>query len=314
MIHYIDQTSERDHHMVFNSSILKMLIEIYPNEPIVSHGIFSNQESTRELLSEEELKNITFQTIEYKKSPSDNKFVKALYYLVKERKRKKLFKELLKNTNDTDLIFLSITTFTSFAVFKKLKSKFPVPTIAVLHGDLDYVYNGKTSIEKMIGSSYKKVFKTPAPNFFYLLLNKISKEKVVYDGYLQAEEVLEIDHPYNMKDLKVPVRSIDEDKRIVFGHIGSMEVERKNSHYLYKIAEKFKEKISDNKASFQAIGLITPGIIPFKNEWVEEAVGNKEENKPDYLSREAYEFKLSELHYSLFFMISLNMFSELVVL
>lgn len=301
MIHYIDQTSERDHHMVFNSSILKMLLEMYPGEQIVSHGIFSNQESTRKLLSEVELKNISFRTIDYVKAPSENKLIKALFYIKKEKKRKKMFKDILLTSSEKDLIFLSITTFTSFIAFKKLKSKFQVPTIAVLHGDLDFVYNAKTKIEKLIKASYKKVFRTKAPNFQYLLLNKISKQYVVRDGYLKAEEILEIDHPYNMLESDVLKENIFNYTSLSFGHIGSMEVERKNSHYIYTLAAKLKQEIEAKMVSFRAIGLITPDILPYKNNWVEEEVGNKQSNKPDYLSREDYESKLAALNYSLFF-------------
>lgn len=301
MIHYIDQTSERDHHMVFNSSILKMLMEMYPGEAIVYHGILSNQQSTKQLLSPEELEKIAFKSIEYTKAVSQNKFFKVLNYIRKEKKRKKMFKELLLNTTEKDIIFLSITTFTSFSVFKKLKSKFSVPTIAVLHGDLDFVYNAKTKTEKLIGSSYKKVFKTIAPNFYYLILNKISKRYVVNDGYIKENEIFEINHPYNMIESEVVPKDSLNKNTYSFGHIGSMEVERKNSHFLYQLAEKCKQYVVDKKASFQVIGLITPSILPYKNKWVEEMVGNKQADKPDYLSREEYESKLALLDYSLFF-------------
>lgn len=301
MIHYIDQTSERDHHMVFNSSILKMLMIMYPNEEIICHGIVSNQESTKQLLDSEELKKITFKSIEYSKPLSENKFFKILNYIRKEKKRKRHFKELLLTTTEKDLIFLSITTFTSFAVFKKLKAEFVVPTIAVLHGDLDFVYNAKTRVEKLIGSSYKKVFKTKAPNFYYLILNKISKAYVVNDGYLKQDEIFEINHPYNMMDKVATQKNIFNNASYSFGHIGSMEVERKNSHFLYRLAETCQQYVAEKKVSFQAIGLITPSILSFKNKWVEEMVGNKQADKPDYLSREAYEAKLALLDYSMFF-------------
>mgnify|MGYP000397758725 FL=1 len=41
-IFFIDQTSEQDHHMVFNASIIKILQNIY-NENIDYYGIESNQ-------------------------------------------------------------------------------------------------------------------------------------------------------------------------------------------------------------------------------------------------------------------------------
>ncbi len=301
MIHFIDQTSERDHHMVFNSSILKILLKMYPSEKIISHGNASNHKSIKELLSDDEVRNITFKPILYTKSISEAKVVKGLNYIVKENKRRLVFKEILSNASANDLVFLSITTFSSFFVFKRLKAKSNVPTIAVLHGDLDFVYNANDKVEKLIGATYKKVFNTFAPNFHYLLLNKISKEYLMQDGFLKREEILEIDHPHNMLAVDVTEKEIAGNTVFSFGHIGSMEVERKNSHYIYELAEKFSAEITQKKVSFQVIGLITSSVIPYKNKWVEEMTGNLKENKPDYLSREQYESKLQKLDYSLFF-------------
>jgi len=301
MIHFIDQTSERDHHMVFNSSILKILLKMYPSEKIISHGNASNHKSIKELLSDDEVRNITFKPILYTKSISEAKVVKGLNYIVKENRRRLVFKEILSNASANDLVFLSITTFSSFFVFKRLKAKSNVPTIAVLHGDLDFVYNANDKVEKLIGATYKKVFNTFAPNFHYLLLNKISKEYLMQDGFLKREEILEIDHPHNMLAVDVTEKEIAGNTVFSFGHIGSMEVERKNSHYIYELAEKFSAEITQKKVSFQVIGLITSSVIPYKNKWVEEMTGNLKENKPDYLSREQYESKLQKLDYSLFF-------------
>lgn len=301
MIHFIDQTSERDHHMVFNSSILKILLKMYPLEKITSHGNASNHKSIKELLNDNEVKNITFKPIIYTKSKSDSKVLKGLNYIVKENRRRLVFKEILSNASENDLVFLSITTFSSFYVFKRLKAKFKVPTIAVLHGDLDFVYNANGRIEKLIGATYKKIFGTFAPNFYYLLLNKISKDYLMQDGFLKREEILEIDHPYNMLAVDTTEKEIANNSIFSFGHIGSMEVMRKNSHYIYQLAEKCSAEIAENKVSFQVIGLTTPSVIPYKNKWVTEMTGNLKENKPDYLSREDYESKLQKLDYSLFF-------------
>lgn len=301
MIHFIDQTSERDHHMVFNSSILKILLKMYPSEKITSHGSASNHKSIKELLSDNERKSITFDPIFYTKSKSEGKLLKGLNYIVKENRRRLMFKEVLSNASENDLVFVSVTTFSSLYVFKRLKAKFLVPTILVLHGDLDFVYNSNSKLEKLIGATYKKVFNTFAPNFYYLLLNKISKEYLMQDGFLKREEILEINHPHNMLNVDVTEKEIAENGVFSFGHIGSMEVERKNSHYIYQLAEKFSAEITENKVSFQVIGLITSSIIPYKNKWVSEMAGNAKEDKPDYLSREDYESKLQKLDYSLFF-------------
>lgn len=301
MLHFIDQTSVGDHHMVFNASIIKILLIMYPADRIMLHGITSNHKSVLEFLSDKESERIVFRPIEYTKPLSNNIFFKAINYLRKERKRKAHFRELLNEVPNTDLVFLSITTYTCFYYFKKMKVKFEVPVIACLHGDLDFVFNANGRLEEHNATIYKKIFKINAVNFRYLLLNKIAKPILVKKGLLKSEEVLEIEHPYS--DLGHQI--IDKNISILplkLAHIGSMEVKRKNSHYIYKLAQiLFDEGIQKDKLLFQTIGLITPSVTLYKNNIVEEVVGNEKESKPKYLSRQNYEKALSDVNYTLFF-------------
>ena len=239
MIHFIDQTSEKNHHAVFNSSCIKMLQLIYPNQAITHHGIQSNQLKTAELLSENELKQVIFNPILNPKVSSSNKFVRFLNLIKKERIRYKMFNTILKTSAKSDLIFHSITTFTAFYGLKKLKTKFETPVIATLHGDLDFLYNATNKLEKLVAFVYKKIFTLKTSNFYYLLLNKISKSELIKSGYLNKNEIIEINHPYNLLNNEFYIKSLKSEIPVTFGHIGSMEVARKSSHLIYELASKF---------------------------------------------------------------------------
>ncbi|MGQ2138901.1 hypothetical protein ACT724_06225 [Ornithobacterium rhinotracheale] len=298
-IYFIDQTSEFDHHMVFNASMLKILCKIFPQAKIYHCGLPSNIESVKTLLSPEEQDRITPEFIPHKKV-SGGILKKGLNYLRKERYRYHHFKSILKRTTENDWIVLSITTFTSFLWFKRLKRNYQTPTIAVLHGDVDYIYKGTTKIHKINAWAHKKIFKTKAPNFYYLTLNKIEKAILVKDGYLKESEILEIEHPFLNLEKQEP-RDIP-NKPLTIGHIGSMEIERKNSHYLFKLAEYCKNLIESNKVYFKSVGLLSNSLTPYLNDYVELMVGNSNAEGPlKYLSRIDYENGLESLDYVIFF-------------
>jgi hypothetical protein len=230
-----------------------------------------------------------------------SKFLKALNYIRKEFIRLSMFRNILKQTGDNDLIFLSITTFTAFAMFKFIKQFYPAKVIAVLHGDIDFIYFPNSKIERINASVHKWIFRKKLPTFRYLLLNKIAKKTLVKDGYLNEDEVYEIDHPFTFLKNDFALRGLESVRPLKIGHIGSMEVERKNSHYIYELAEKFKTEIGEGKLQFRVAGLITPGVLKYNNEWVHEVVGNQNPDKPQYLTRAQYEQELGLLDYCIFF-------------
>ena len=183
-----------------------------------------------------------------------------------------------------------------------MKKYYDTNVIVTLHGEMDFIYQYKNSIEKFNGWIHKQIFKSKAPNFFYLVLNKIAKKKLVSDGYLNENEIIEINHPFSTLTLPVTKQyEFNLSIPIFFGHIGSMEIEHKNSPAFYYLAQKFNNEIVEKKAVFRAIGLITPEMLPFKNQWVDEVVGNTKPDKPDYLSRIEYENNVNKLDFSLFF-------------
>ncbi|MRI62411.1 hypothetical protein EDM00_00160 [Ornithobacterium rhinotracheale] len=297
-IFFIDQTSEFDHHMVFNASMLKILCQIFPDANIYHCGLPSNIKSVRTLLSPEEQDRIIPEFIPHKKV-SGGILKKGLNYLRKEKYRYNHFKKVLNRTTENDWIVLSITTFTSFLWFKRLKRNYQTPTIAVLHGEVSFIYKSYNFLEKVDAWVHKKIFKTKAPNFYYLTLNKIEKAILVKDGYLKESEIFEINHPYLNLEESFPENPLSLPIRI--GHIGSLVAHTKNSHMLFELAEKCKHLVEQDKIIFDAVGLLTPEMKPYLNDWVQLYVGNKDLSKPQYLSREDYETALSNLNYAIFF-------------
>ncbi|MDB9874304.1 hypothetical protein OAC97_03505 [Flavobacteriaceae bacterium] len=297
-IFFIDQTSEQDHHMVFNASIIKILQNIY-NENIDYYGIESNKKSVFELLSAEQQKTIVFHELVYSEPFKNSTVFKFINYLKKEKHRHSSFKNILKNTTQKDIIFLSITTFTSFLLFKFLKKKHSCNVVAFLHGDIDFLYNSNTSFEKLNKWAHQLIFKIQADGFYYCVLNKISKEILVKDGFLNTKELMHINHPVEVINKRL--RNNFLKKTLVIGHIGSLELKRKHSHLLYKLATDFKREIKSDVISFNAIGLSTLSMLAYKNEFVNDLVGKEPSGKPKYLNRITFENELLKLHFAIFF-------------
>ena len=155
-IHYIDQTSEKGHHMVFNSSMIKVLQICFPQHHLLYWGIDSNQQATLELLDTKNKLNCTLKTLHYKNTKRSFVGVKLLFFLNKEIKRAKNFHSILKQASPNDTLFLSITTFSSFLVFKYLHYFNPKPTVAVLHGDIDFFYLFSLKMEILNVLIYKQ--------------------------------------------------------------------------------------------------------------------------------------------------------------
>ena len=87
----------------------------------------------------------------------------------------------------------------------------------------------------------------------------------------------------------------------MIGHIGSLELKRKHSHLLYKLATDFKREIKSDVISFKAIGLSTLSMMAYKNEFVDDLLGNESSGKPKYLDRTTFENELLKLHFAIFF-------------
>jgi hypothetical protein len=295
---FIDQTSEFDHHMVFNACIIKILLNVFKSK-VDYYSVSSSKQSVYQLFSIEQKDLISFYSLKYSKPIKDNILYKIYNYLKKERLRYNSFKRILNNSKDDDIIFLSITTFTSFLAFKILKKKHNQNVVTFLHGDIDFLYNSKGFLEKLNGFSHKLIFKIKARNFYFCVLNKIAKERLVFDGFLTSNELLEINHPVESKNKVKNKRGLE--KQLVLGHIGSLELERKNSHLFYKLALSFYKEIDKKDIFFRAIGLSTPSMKPFKNRFVQDIVGNNSDDSPKYLDRNTYETSLLELDYALFF-------------
>jgi hypothetical protein len=122
-------------------------------------------------------------------------------------------------------------------------------------------------------------------------LDKVIKGNLVKSGFLKKEEIIAIPHPYiykfpeNQNQYTVPFK---------IGHIGVASVE-KQTFYLFKIAENFKNSIERNQIEFSLIGRNENIVEKDLNDLVTGA------DNREMLSRKDFEAGVNNLHYSIFF-------------
>lgn len=298
-IYFIDQTSEGEHHMVFNAALIEIWSKIYPETHIKYWGVHSSQIAVNKLLSKQVQQKVQYNIIRYIPSPTKYKLIKLFFFILKELKRYLNFCTIFIKSSKQDIICLSITTFSSFFVFKLLSFFFNRDIYAVLHGDIDFIYKSTNRYQKINALTYKMIFLLKNKQFKYIVLNKICKKELVKDNYLNFDEVIEMNHPYFFKNNTT--KQINFKKPIIFAHNGSMEVERKNSHFIFFIAKQLKEPVIQNDIAFKSIGLANKQIDAYKNEFVELELGTNNGILPPYLPRETYEIELIKVHFLLFF-------------
>lgn len=298
MVHIVDLGSTGSNHLLFNISMIKVLIEVFPFENFTFYAEREHQNLVSTYFTSAEREKFSFRQIA-SNPKSSSRIGKTINGLWRTTKDSLFFTRLLWNVSkaSSDVIFLCTAHALSFLSLKYLKKLYPkVKVISTLHGETEYLYYAKNKWEKDMSYLYTRIFQCKSPNFIYLTLNKISKRTLIADGYLTSEEVMEIDHPYIYSDL-VATNTSQENSVVTIGHVGSLGV-RKNAHLIYELAAKFQNQIDPNKPCFWAIGPIEDNALPFKNQFVTDFVS---QTPGQYISRDTFEKKIRKIDYAIFF-------------
>lgn len=295
MIYIIDRSSVGDIHVMFNAAMIKVFLSAYPESQIIFIGEEKHIDYVKLKLGTELSNKVQFQIESIIKSTGTG-FTKVKQWIQKMwadyRFMNRIFKEAERKK--ALIYFCSIPPISLRFLIIASKKNNAVKVINTLHGELETVFESKNKREEMIGNMYRQLFKQSRGNLYHLLLNKISKQPLIEKGFLKENSILEITHPYFYQHKGSTHSKIADTLKL--GHVGSLGI-RKNGQLLYALAEKFRTQINDQTISFSAIGIIEPNVIPYKNEYVKDFASNGAQ----YLDRNIFEQKISELDYALFF-------------
>jgi len=299
MIYIVDRFVEGYLHVLANVNTLKILDILCPGQPKIFIAEKSHSFLVQKQLGENKIQNLSFEC--YNAFSSKRSMLVQLARIIRRILSDLLFfwnllRLARKDTNS--FIFVTHIYPLSLVFLKVLKLFFPkVRIILTVHGEIEYLFYGKSIYEKFIGKLYAFSFRIKTAGFYYLFLTNVSKQILLRNKKLRINEILTIILPTltkfvpENKDIKYP-----QDK-ILISHIGSAG-KRKNTNFLYEIACDFKAEVKLNKVGFSIIGPIEENIKPFMNEYVLNFV-NGQVNKS--LDRNTFDLETEKIHYSIFF-------------
>lgn len=262
MLLFAELQMQGDKHVNVNSGLLNIISKSFPNETIhiVCDDIHFN-EISKYILNSRFLELRLFKytgTKELNKIFTFNKVLRECILIIR------LF-HFAKVNNVNTIFFTSIFPFT--AIFLNLYSFFYDKKIIVaLHGDLGVLklksnkfttYIFKQSIIHFLKHRSKKI-----RLLFYgkTIVNELSKINIIY---IKQNDIC-IDHPYNYS---FNLNNVNNNSTIVISNIGTGII-NKNSQYIFEIANRFKNSITNNQLEFKQIGNISKDVLNFKNDYV----------------------------------------------
>jgi len=299
MIFIVDRFVEEHSHVLANVNTVKILNLIFPNQSKIFIAEELHSKLVQNYFEKEEYNKIEFQNYKNSKFATNNIFVQFFRVFCRTFNDIVFFLNLfrsLKNNIDS-IVFLTHIYPVSLPFVLICKKFYPkTKLIITIHGEIEYLFYGKSRYEKLIGKIYDCAFNIKAKNVCYLFLTKISKKILMDSGKLKNNEIITIILPtllnndafLDQSQLNYPIR---------IGHIGSAG-KRKNVDLLFEIGADLKDEIKNRNLILSAIGPIEENLKSYINDYVVNFVNGKVNV---HLERETFNNEIKKIHYSVFF-------------
>lgn len=284
MVYFVELSKGNEAHSSLNYSMIKVLSSKYN-----SLKIFASVPHFKAIgLKDEDLENVIYHKLRVVEGNWTSWPAKVAI------ESYNAFKIFYRARNDNvQLVYIS-SVFPISQLFIKIIKKF-FPTIRViigLHGEMEFLKRDKSTKLKLLGWFLKSSFKLSCDNLKYLVFGDVIKENLKVYTFLNQEQLISIDHPY---DYRVNKSSFEvKFDCLKLGTIGIGSV-NKRTHNLFLLSNFFKREVFLNKICFNLIGTMRPDLERFVNPYVKTNGYNM------ILSKEEFENQISGLHYSLFF-------------
>ena len=282
VIYAYDLCMTGTNHVYFNSAMLNMLAKLY-----TCRIVFYGEKEHIHLVSQ----LVTFSRIEYRPLPITNYLgakillsdFNAIRWYRKSWKRNDISK-------DDFVIFLNRLPFTMlYANYLNLLEKKKI--INILHGELEYLVNGKLKgLTRYYYRVFKWAYKLSSKQSTYVFLGYSIKETVLNHGLkFPNSKLICIDHPYGYDAVRNDNNLLG--KEICVSNIGTAAV-RKNTYLMPELKNSLNNR--NDRIKLMVIGTVEEGL----QRDFEKAGILYNKNKA---SKESYEKQISETHYSLSF-------------
>jgi hypothetical protein len=283
MIVVLELNQAGESHVVVNSALLNIIGKIFndrlcffsekEHSYLVQQSF--NDDANIECYPYKQIKNFKFFLI--KEIVSFFKLLQILFFTGRKKVK---------------LLFITSITPPSLFFLKLLLPLFGCKIIVTLHGELEFLRENKKGFWKCWGWILKVALRLRSKSDLkYLVFGGIIKSNLLQTVKLNPDNILVIDHPFIYNDISN--KTVDTGN-IKLGIVGVASV-HKRSHKIFKIAEGFREEITDSQVCFEIVGRVLPNIHSYVNEYVRYSLKN------DLIDRDSFENRVANLDYLLFF-------------
>lgn len=277
-------------HFQVNSCFIEMISILYPNERIIFRG-----ENKHIAALKENLQNENFiEFIPFEKYYDEKKYNWGLRII---GECIQISKTLLKGRSLGNNIYVWTCLFPTGHFFLNLITFFQKNKkhVIILHGELEFLkVEHKRKTEKLFGFILKIGMYLSSGKTKYIVLGdniKSNLNKIISSRIL--ERTYSVLHPYNFI-VEESFSNIIDNNKLVIGAIGTQMLS-KNSNYIYKLSEHFKDDIIQGKIIFRTIGKLLPEIYLYDTDLIEKKYANA------FVFQKQFEFEISKLNFVIFF-------------
>lgn len=292
MIIISEVTHTGEVHFQVNSCFVEMISVLYPNQKVIFTAEDKHSAAVKGNLGRKEFHNLHF--LPFKGYYDEKKFnwgTKIIGECIQITKTLKLGKLHSNDLYIWTCLFPTGHFFLNFLTLFQSKPKH----IIVLHGELEYLkFKNKRSTEKIFGLILKSALNLSTKKTKYIVLGNNIKKKL--DNIISdriSKRTYSILHPYNFST-DVNLMNLNNNKVLTIGSIGTQMLS-KNSHFIYNLAEYFRDDIVQNNIKFKTIGRVLKELDHCETDLVEKV------HSDSFVSQKQFELEISKLNFVVFF-------------
>lgn len=272
-------------HLVYNLSMLRILSNLPGVEKVVFLGHEGQLALIRNEYQQAESSKVVFKPVKVHQQVGGKHWITKLRYEIANTYR------LLKRAPAGSIVyFCSLSPVTSL-VYKLFKVFFRRQKVFItLHGDIDFIQQNKSRLRNYLGRFFIWSFQLKDAQTKYMVLSRQIRSNLIATGYLRADEMYAINHPYLFNE-QAQQKVVSQPLRV--GHIGLASLE-KNTQYLFQLAETMRQEVLNKQIEFSIIGTATQ-MDAYQNELVVF------DPKSPMLSKAAFNERIAALDYIVFF-------------
>lgn len=285
MIYVVEMIFGGENHFMANSSIVKILTGINGENKVEFYGDAEQGALIKKLYKNE---SINVNPLRVQGNP--RLYFLPLFILYQLAYYLKIFRKCKPG----DAVVISCIFAVTHYLLKIIKKIFPkVRLLIILHGEVEFISGEKKPILKLLGKFLRKALAIKNdPSTKYLVYGESIRNNMIKSKYVNEDDIIAIDHPYNFQSDIVGLSN--KRNEIIIGAVGTASAQ-KNSQYIFELGSSLKDLIFKSKLKLKIIGNLSPEIYSFANDFVEYST------RKTFIERLDFDYQILTLDYVVYF-------------